>query len=173
MIKIPQITIKYPRKRKIPEIFLLSNNVYKILGKSGHGKTTYINEIVKFFIESNKTDIIYLKQSHKLPPFSKLKDVFFEYDLKKSLDLLKNLNVNKSIDSNCSELSGGEIQRVLIAEAILFNPKLIIMDEPVSAVDKKGIEVISKLLIDYVNRGGIIVYVSHVELTKNFNEIKI
>ena len=63
MIKIPQITIKYPRKRKIPEIFLLSNNVYKILGKSGHGKTTYINEIVKFFIESNKTDIIYLKQS--------------------------------------------------------------------------------------------------------------
>ena len=47
------------------------------------------------------------------------------------------------------------------------------MDEPVSAVDKKGIEVISKLLIDYVNRGGIIVYVSHVELTKNFNEIKI
>ena len=78
------------------------------------------------------------------------------------------MDLNKSFDSECSELSGGEIQRVLLAEAVLNNPDLMILDEPVSAVDKNGIKNICNVLTDYVEQGGIIIYISHVKLTETF-----
>ena len=43
------------------------------------------------------------------------------------------------IDKSLGDLSGGELQRVLLAVATLSNPKLLILDEPVSGIDKNGI----------------------------------
>ena len=50
------------------------------------------------------------------------------------------------------ELSGGEQQRLVIARAIVNNPKLIIADEPTGNLDPEVAENILKLLIDINNR---------------------
>lgn len=52
------------------------------------------------------------------------------------------------------ELSGGQRQRVVIAIALMNNPKLIIADEPTTALDKEVEETVLKLLVDLVKRRG-------------------
>lgn len=173
MIKVPKIRIRYPSPRDISSILLKPKEVYKVMGKSGHGKTTYLHELVKYFIKYDISKIIFIKQSHQLPPFSQLKDIFKPYNIEKVKSIFNKIDFNKSFDSECSELSGGEIQRVLLAEAVLNNPDLIILDEPVSAVDRNGINNISNILNDYVKQGGIVIYVSHVKLIKKYIPINI
>ena len=48
------------------------------------------------------------------------------------------LDINHLAQKKCSEMSGGELQMVLIARAIVSNPKLIILDEPESNLDFKN-----------------------------------
>jgi len=173
MIKIPKIQIFYPYKRVINSFNVNSKGIYKVVGKSGSGKTTYLNELIKYLIGSKIENIIFIKQSHQLPPHSTINEIFSGYKFSKVKNFLKLLDIHKNFDSDSNELSGGEVQRVLLAEAILYNPALIIMDEPVSAIDKKGILAVKEALLSYVDGGGSLIYVSHVELTKDFIKIDI
>tara|TARA_B110000014_G_scaffold33546_1_gene21146 strand:+ start:1411 stop:2094 length:684 start_codon:yes stop_codon:yes gene_type:complete len=65
------------------------------------------------------------------------------------------------------ELSGGEQQRLVIARALVNNPKLIIADEPTGNLDPEVAENILKLLIDINNNGTTIIMTTH-----NYNLIK-
>ena len=65
------------------------------------------------------------------------------------------------------ELSGGEQQRLVIARAIVNNPKLIIADEPTGNLDPEVAENILKLLLDINSHGTSIIMTTH-----NYNLIK-
>ena len=59
-------------------------------------------------------------------------------------------------------LSRGERQRVAVARALLFEPRIVLADEPTASLDPKNREVISRLLIDLVHEyGATLVVVSH------------
>ena len=53
-------------------------------------------------------------------------------------DMLKELGVGKLADWYCNELSGGELQMVMLARAMVSRPKLLILDEPESNLDMKN-----------------------------------
>jgi len=66
------------------------------------------------------------------------------------------------IDKKLGDLSGGELQRVLLAFATISNPELLILDEPISGVDNNGSEMFYELIDDLKKKMDIaIILVSH------------
>ena len=99
--------------------------------------------------------------------------VFLKKD-KKTYNEIKNhlkiFGAEELIDKSMGDLSGGELQRVLIAIATKPTPNLLILDEPVSGIDRNGIKefynIISKLKSEYDMS---IILVSHdLELAKKY-----
>lgn len=65
---------------------------------------------------------------------------------------LDNFNVGDLTDRTLGDLSGGELQRVLLAMAIDPLPDLLILDEPVSGIDINGLDIFYKKIIDLRNQ---------------------
>ena len=81
--------------------------------------------------------------------------------------LLEKVGLENKKNSYPFELSGGEQQRLVIARAIVNNPKLIIADEPTGNLDPLVAEKILKLLLD-INKSG----TSVIMTTHNYNLIR-
>lgn len=71
------------------------------------------------------------------------KDKNIERKLREHLEIFE---AGKLIDKSIGDLSGGELQRVLLAVATIDEPNLLILDEPVSGIDKNGIKVFFNLV---------------------------
>ena len=99
--------------------------------------------------------------------------VFLKKD-KKIYDEIKNhlkiFGAEKLIDKSIGDLSGGELQRVLLAIAIKPTPNLLILDEPVSGIDKNGTKDFYELVNDLKTRYDMsILLVSHdLELVEKY-----
>lgn len=81
--------------------------------------------------------------------------------------LLEKVGLANKLKNYPYELSGGEQQRLVIARALVNEPKLIIADEPTGNLDPEIAENILKLLIDINNSGTTIIMSTH-----NYNLIK-
>ena len=99
--------------------------------------------------------------------------VFLKKDTKLYKEIKEQLNIfgaDELIDKSIGELSGGELQRVLIAIATKPIPNLLILDEPVSGIDENGTRSFYKILQELKNKYDMsIILVSHdFELTKQY-----
>ena len=83
------------------------------------------------------------------------------------ISALKKVNAENIIDRKLSQLSGGELQRVFLGLALMPVPNLLLLDEPVSGVDKNGIEIFWQILSDLrTNYDLSIIIISH-----NFSQV--
>lgn len=161
-----------------------SNDFIGVIGPNGGGKTTLIKAILKkadiyngsiAFFDIEK-QIGYLPQNNNIDkqfPI-KVKDVvisglqsnwhiFRRYnasDKQKVVDLLKRCSIEHLAEKSIGNLSGGELQRVLLCRAIISNPKLLILDEPNTFVDNKFEKELYALLKE-LNENMAIIMVSH------------
>lgn len=79
---------------------------------------------------------------------------------KKSLGLLGEVKADHLAGRRLGELSGGELQRVLLASAMSQNPELLILDEPATGVDVYGEQLLCELLEGFKGRFTILM-ISH------------
>lgn len=168
--------------------------VTAILGVSGSGKSTLINLInglIKpdngyinlkqdslvdtekhIFVTPEKRQIGTVFQDALLfPHYKVIKNLTYgakSLDTEKFDDIVTVLNIGSLLDRYPAMLSGGEKQRVAIGRALLTNPKLLLMDEPLSALDMPR----KKELLSYINKLVSDLNIPIIYVTHNINEVK-
>ncbi|GAB3506925.1 sugar ABC transporter ATP-binding protein [Emticicia fontis] len=128
------------------------SNVHEMLQKG----ISMIHQEILMVPELTVAQNIFLgKEIHR---FSWLndKDIY-----KKTRELLKTLNVNIDANAKMKHLSIADKQMVEIAKAISNNAKIIIMDEPTSALSDKEVSTLFAIIKDLTSKGVAIIYISH------------
>ncbi|WIF65558.1 ABC transporter ATP-binding protein [Metapseudomonas otitidis] len=158
------------------------------LGSSGSGKSTTLSMLAGFETPSSgeilvdgqslvnvpphKRDIGMVFQRYSLFPHLSVRDnIGFPLDIRKMpraererrVDaMLKLVQLDTFAHRRPAQLSGGQQQRVAIARALVYEPRILLMDEPLGALDKKLREDLQDELRQLHRRLGItIVYVTH------------
>ena len=89
---------------------------------------------------------------------------------KRVTELLKWIELHKSIYRVCNTLSGGEKQRVAIARAVINRPDILFADEPTGSIDSEIAEKLMRLFIELNRVGTTIIIATHNEqLTSKYN----
>jgi zinc transport system ATP-binding protein len=159
-----------------------------IIGPNGGGKTTLIKAILgtiphsgevtlsSTLFNGNKRLIGYLPQQSTFDrnfPISVLEVVmsglqgdhgftsrYNRTDKEKALQLLDRVGIADIADRQISEISGGQMQRVLLCRAVIAEPKLLILDEPSNFIDKRFESELYNILQE-LNKQMAIIMVSH------------
>ncbi|MGY4676162.1 zinc ABC transporter ATP-binding protein ZnuC [Pasteurella sp. P03HT] len=156
-IKLPLIELKnihviFEQKKALQNINLTiyPNSIITIVGPNGGGKSTLLKVLLKL-LPPTSGEVHYSKQvrigyvpqkihlDHSLPitveRFLSLKKGLKKQEIQETLTLL---SISHLTQNTMQKLSGGEMQRVLLARAILNKPNLLVLDEPTQGVDIHG-----------------------------------
>lgn len=161
MLELKNIRKSFGKNVILKNISLSINNgeIVSILGPSGSGKTTLLNLILGITDIENGNLILDGKDITKLPMEKRgFNLVFQDYALFPNLnayenityglrnkpnisskeevdDLIKLLGLEEHLNKNINQLSGGQKQRVALARTMVMKPKILLLDEPLSALD--------------------------------------
>lgn len=167
----------------IDSLVLERGKVYAVLGPNGSGKTTMLRIISGIerassgYVNYNGVDklqgddIAYLPQSIYMFDMTVLENVMLGIKNsgtsisdagKHAKHALAYVGMGDFLDSKARSLSGGEAQRVALARTLVLGKSLVLLDEPASATDISGVELVERY-IKTVNEkdGSTIIFTTH------------
>jgi tungstate transport system ATP-binding protein len=169
----------------IPYLEIKKNEITGIVGENGCGKSTLLNIISG--IDKNFSGKIYYDDKELNNEISKKITLVFQKprllnsvvyknlsyplslrkikkeDKKNEIEkILKLLEIENLKDKKATKLSGGEQQKVALARALIFKPKVLMLDEATSNIDCDYKKTIEKIIVNYnTNENNTIILVSH------------
>ena len=187
MIIATNVTKKFGRLTVLNDISTTCNKGQGIslIGPNGCGKTTFIKCLLGMvvpdsgFITFNQQNISrdwkyreqigYMPQIGRYPEnmsIAQILEMMKDIRKKKSADLdeelIENFELNKIMDKRMRTLSGGTRQKVSAALAFLFNPQVLILDEPTAGLDPLSSEILKDKIRKVKQEGKLILITSHV-----------
>lgn len=186
-IKIKNIVKSYGNRTvvKIDSLYFESGKIHGILGQNGSGKSTFMKilaglepcdeGVVKYDGTNLNSEIMksitYSEQSSYLLRRSVFDNIAYPLIIRKiSKEIIKekveeimdNFEISRLKNQLATKLSGGESQKVALARAMVFQPNLLILDEPTANIDPNSTKVIEKNLIRLnKEKGTTILIVTH------------
>lgn len=156
-----------------------------LLGPNGSGKTTLIKSLLGMVVPDsgsihfNKQDITnkwqyrnqigYMPQIGRYPEnmtishiIDMMKDIRKDSTGKHDEDLIESFNLKNMLDKKMRTLSGGTTQKVSASLAFLFNPDVLILDEPTAGLDPLSSELLKLKIIKEKQNGKLILITSHI-----------
>ena len=167
MIEIRNLRKTYGERTvlNIKELKIKEGETVVLIGPNGSGKTTLLKILAGVLkktdgeINMNET-VLYLPQQSIAFSKTVLKNVLFcakgskKENEKRAEELLSSLGLSELKNKKAKGLSGGELQRLALARVLINDCSLLLLDEPSSAADIEGGEIIEKALLDYRKRTG-------------------
>ena len=140
-------------------------NILTGLDTPSGGKVLYkdrdlnkVDEKEKALIRNKEIGFVY-QFHHLLPEFTALENISLPMLIsglskdkahKKSLDLLRRVNLDHRANHKPSELSGGERQKVAVARSLSNSPSCLIMDEPTGDLDSNNARLVTDVILELV-----------------------
>jgi ABC-2 type transport system ATP-binding protein len=181
MLELRGITKKFlafPAVREV-SFSLKPGEITGYLGPNGAGKTTTI-KMIAGLLEPTDGEILfeykkivgYVPEQAEVYRHLSAWDYLFLIGRLRNLpdrilkikvtELMKLLGLSSEMDMSMASYSKGMVQKVLISSALLHNPEVLLLDEPLSGLDVSTVLVVKDLLAIFSREGKIIMYSSHV-----------
>lgn len=186
VVEIKNLTIEYPGVKAIDNISFSvdENDFLGIIGPNGAGKSTLFSCMlglysnykgsISFFGKDIRESKKYLKQIGYVPQkpiFEKNFPATVREVVRMGLkqksnenrvdEVLQDVWIHELSHKRIGELSGGQQQRVFIAKALVGDPKILILDEPVTGIDAQSTELFYGILRELNKKNITIIWSSH------------
>ena len=132
-------------------------------------------------IRSSKIGIIY-QQNNLLPDFTALENVYLaglaltndkKNSIERAKEIIKTMGLSSREAHFPSELSGGEMQRIAMARALINEPEIILADEPTGSLDHTTAKEVFNVLYKLKNKNRLIIYATHNRFFANMADCKL
>ena len=132
-------------------------------------------------IRSTKIGIIY-QQNNLLPDFTALENVYLAglaltndkmNSINRAKKIIKTMNLSSRESHFPSELSGGEMQRIAMARALINEPEIILADEPTGSLDHTTAKEVFNVLYNLKNKNRLVIYATHNRFFANMADCKL
>ena len=187
MIRIEKINKRFRRLQALDDVSATFSRgeVVSLIGPNGSGKTTLIKSILgmvhpdsgKIFVDdyqingdpSYRSNIGYMPQIGRYPDnmrvghlFEMMKKIRNVKDSEIDNDLIIQFNIPSIFEKPMRTLSGGTRQKVSAALAFLFNPSILILDEPTAGLDPLSSEILKDKIIEEKQKNKLVLITSHI-----------
>ena len=180
--------IKFKHVLDIPELKINEKNVTAIVGRSGSGKTTLLHLLNKMVTPDSGQIFFYGNDMAQIAPVELRREVvmmaqspvifdgnvrdnllvglrFSQKEMvsdKALLDVLQSVELNKKLDDSVLRMSGGEKQRLSLARVAVMKPRVLLLDEPSSALDNDTEDEVMDKIIQFGKQYNIVlIFVTH------------
>ena len=187
MIIASNVSKKFGKLKALDDVSVTCNKgeCIALIGPNGSGKTTLIKSILGMvvcdsgFITFNgknikhhwqyRENIGYMPQIGRYPDntsigqvLEMMKDIRGKKNMQLDEDLVNQFGLKEILNKRMRTLSGGTRQKVSAALAFLFNPDVLILDEPTAGLDPVASEILKGKIIDEKSKGKLVLITSHI-----------